>query len=29
MEFITIKNVDGKMVEVWQGKNGTIYFVNK
>ena len=29
MEYITDKIVNNKTVEVWQGANGTIYFINK
>ena len=29
MTLITTKVVDNKIVEVYQGKNGTIYFVEK
>lgn len=29
MVFITEKNINGKTIEVWQGKNGTIYYINK
>ena len=29
MEFITIKKTNGETVEVWQGVNGTIYFIKK
>jgi hypothetical protein len=29
MMYITDKVVDNKVVEVWMGANGTIYFVKK
>ena len=29
MEFITNKVVNNEIVEVWQGVNGTIYFIKK